>query len=87
MKLDITIPTDVENRVIDSFARRHDYKDEVPDATASTLIPNPQSRAAFMKERVIAYILASVEADEIDVAMVAAREDAKARVKKDVRLA
>ncbi len=86
MKLDISIPTDVEQRVIDAFARRHEYKDEVPDAIGSALIPNPQSRAAFLKEQVIAYILASVEAEEIEVAMVAAREDAKARVKKDVRL-
>ncbi len=86
MKLDITIPTDVENRVIDAFARRHEYKDEVPDETASALIPNPQSRAAFMKEQVIAYILASVEADEIEVAMVEAREAAKAKVKNDVKI-
>ncbi len=31
MKLDISIPTDVEQRVIDAFARRHEYKDEVPE--------------------------------------------------------
>ncbi len=86
MKLDITIPADVEQRVIDAFARQHEYKDEVPDATASTLIPNPQSRAGFMKERVIAFILAAVEIEEVKEAMVAAREDAKAKVKNDVRL-
>lgn len=86
MKLDISIPKDVEQRVIDAFARRHEYPDEVPDETGSALIPNPQSRAAFLKERVIAYILASVEADEIEVAMRTARDKAKTKVKKDVRL-
>ncbi len=86
MKLDITIPTTVEQRVIDAFARRHEYKDEVPDETGSALIPNPQSRAAFLKEQVIAYILASVEAEEIEVAMRTARDKAKAKVHTDVRL-
>lgn len=86
MKLDITIPKDVEQRVIDAFARRHAYPDEVPDETGSALIPNPQSRAAFLKEAVIAYILESVEADEIEVAMVKARDNAKTKVKNDVKL-
>ncbi len=86
MKLDISIPTDVEQRVINAFARRHEYKDEVPDETGSALIPNPQSRAAFMKERMIAYILASVEAEEIETAIRTARDKAKAKVHTDVRL-
>ncbi len=86
MKLDITIPTDVEQRVIDAFARRHEYKDEVPDETGSALIPNPQSRASFLKQQVIAYILASVEADEIEVAIRTARDRAKAKVHTDVKL-
>lgn len=86
MKLDISIPTDVEQRVIDAFARRHEYKDEVPDETGSALIPNPQSRAAFLKEQVIAFILASVEAEEIEAAIRTARDNAKAKVKNDVKL-
>ncbi len=86
MKLDISIPTDVEQRVMDAFARKHEYKDEVPDEIGGALIPNPQSRAAFLKEGVIAYILASVEAEEIEVAIRAARESAKAKVHTDVKL-
>ncbi len=86
MKLTIDIPTEVEQRVIDAFARRHEYKDEVPDETASTLIPNPQSRAAFLKERMIAYIRASVEAEEVEAAVRVARDKAKAEVKNDVKL-
>ncbi len=86
MKLDISIPTTVEQRVMDAFARRYEYKDEVPDATGSALIPNPQSRAAFMKEQVIAFILASVEAEEIEVAIRTARDKAKAKVHTDVKL-
>lgn len=86
MKLDISIPKDVEQRVIDAFAQRHEYPDEVPDETGSALIPNPQSRAAFLKERVIAYILESVAAEEIEVAIRTARDKAKTKVKNDVRL-
>lgn len=86
MKLDISIPNDVEQRVIDAFARRYEYKDEVPDATGSALIPNPQSRAAFLKERVIVWIMESVEIEEVEQAMAKARDNARKKVKNDVKL-
>ena len=58
--INITIPDDKVGRIITAFCDKYNYQDFVRDSE-ETLIPNPQSKAAFVKAKVIDYIKNTTE--------------------------
>jgi hypothetical protein len=62
----ITIPDDRLQRVLNKFAIAHGYQVNIPDPTTpGQRIPNPQTRAQFLKAQIIKFIQESVKSVEI----------------------
>lgn len=75
----ITIPDAVKDSWIDDFNLHHGYKAQIEDAEGN-LIPNPQTKAQFMKAKVIAFIRESVRAARANRDSEVARQAASAAV-------
>jgi hypothetical protein len=83
----ITIPTVIDSRVINSYCRAHGYQANIPDPVIpGATIPNPETRPAFAKRKIIEHIKDSVKLVEIDDATQAARKSASDAVDRDITL-
>lgn len=59
MIININIPDDQDNRVVQSFAKTFGYEDEILDPNnpnGPVTIPNPQTKRQFFKAKLIEYI-------------------------------
>lgn len=55
--ISVTIPDALLQRVLDGFAGQYGYAATIPDPNnPSSNIPNPQTKAAFTKQRVLEFI-------------------------------
>lgn len=77
----INIPDTVVGRVLDAFAATYRYAATLPDGS-----PNPQTKAQFAKQRVLAYVKEVVVACESAAAGAAASTSAAATATTDVAL-
>lgn len=75
-----TIPDDQTDRVINTFATYHAYQDTVAnpghnpaDPESEETIPNPMSKAQFLKAKIVKFVLDAVRAQEQSVAILAAK--------------
>lgn len=64
LSLSITVPDAARDAIIDDFCLHHGYKAQIEDAEGN-LIPNPQTKAQFMKSKVIGFIRESVKAERV----------------------
>jgi hypothetical protein len=56
----ITIPDALLSRVADGFAGYYGYQDTITDPGTGAQVPNPQTKAQHMRERVIEHVKAVV---------------------------
>jgi hypothetical protein len=84
----ITIPDSVAIRVRDGYCYQNGYTDtiHVLENDAWVDIPNPETKAAFMKRMILTHIKRSVILYEADTAAEAARQTAAASVEKEIDL-
>ena len=64
MILSINVPDAIAPRVVNGLCTRWRYPDTITDITGS-VIPNPQTKASFIKERIILYVKATIADAEI----------------------
>lgn len=67
----ITIPDGELNRITEAFAGYYGYQETVPDPPGDP-IPNPETKAQFLRARVIDYIRETVHVQELTTAVAAA---------------
>jgi|TARA_R110002020_G_scaffold133936_1_gene298886 hypothetical protein len=72
--LDIVIPEDIYDRVLEGFACSQGYHEFIEDKDG-TLIPNPQTKADFLETTVQAYITNSVVCHEVADAVGVTKEE------------
>jgi len=72
--LDIVIPADIYQRVLDGFASDQGYKEFIEDSDGNP-IPNPQTKADFLEATVQAYITGSVVVQEVNDAVGVTKEE------------
>jgi hypothetical protein len=77
----ITIPDAIAGRVIDGFCARYHYSPTLEDGT-----PNPETKAKFVKRRVIDFIKRAVRDAEIEAAAKAATDAAGSSADTDIIL-
>lgn len=75
----VDAPAAQRTRVINAFTSAYSYPVTVKDAGGAD-IPNPQTRAAFMKAKLAEYVRETVKAYEVSAAADAARTAAAAKV-------
>lgn len=78
----IDIPDAKAIAIIDAFAARHAYEEQVPGPDG-TMIPNPQPKAVFLKERVLEYIRSSAKHAMVAKAARDGERTAAARIEQD----
>lgn len=78
----IDIPDAKAVAIIDAFAARHAYEDQVPGPDG-VMIPNPQPKAVFLKERVLDYIRSSAKHAMVARAARDGERTAAARIEQD----
>lgn len=70
----LTIPDAQLARVVSAFSIAYGYQDTIPGATpADPPVPNPETRAQFMRRHIMEFVRNTVQAVEANVAAEAAR--------------
>lgn len=82
VKISIDIPDPKVAAIIDAFCERHGYEGEVM-ADDGTMVPNPQAKPAFFKERVIACIQSSARHAMVAAAAKSAEASVKTKIDED----
>lgn len=85
----ITIPDAILPRVLLGFTSVNGYQVNIPDPadpTGQRMIPNPQTRAAFAKAKLIEHIRNDVAAYEAQIAADAARQTALTKADTEVSI-
>lgn len=77
----ITIPSNITNRVLDGFCKRYGYSPLLEDGSS-----NPETKAAFVKRKIIEHIKKAVREAEIEDAVNIAAGTAGSSVDTDIVL-
>lgn len=77
LNFSLTVPDADRSRVLDAFAVRYGYQNDIPDGSGGTM-PNPETRGQFAKRMVSDYIRQVVREAEVDGASRAAAAAAAA---------
>lgn len=86
-RINVNIPAAAEERVHDAFASAYGWEAEVPDPdNPGQTIPNPQSKADFTAERIVAFVKEVVAGQEAAAAAETAREQAAEKARNDVNV-
>jgi hypothetical protein len=80
-QITITIQDAIENRVINKFAKRHNYATILEDGS-----DNPETKRQFMKRLLLEYIKKSIKEVEVQEAVNVAAVSASASVDADIIL-
>jgi hypothetical protein len=86
-RITIDFPDGVQSRIVDAFASVYGWSATIPGPTeGSDPIPNPISRAQFVKYRVLHFIRGTVRAHEAQQAQETARRAAEDAVDQEITL-
>lgn len=84
-QLCVTVPDPVDARVLDGVAGQYKYQATIKDAGGAT-IPNPETKAQFVKRVIRGFVKQSVVAYEAGVAAETARQNAVDQATSDIEL-
>jgi len=76
LNFSFTVPDGMVPAILEKFSDHHGYQELIPsnpDDPSGDQIPNPQTRAAFSKQKVASFIKESVKARRSEDAAIAAR--------------
>ena len=86
-ELKVNIPPPQLTRVLNGFSYQHGYQDQIDDpANPGTLIPNPQTKSEFTKDKLKEFVKESVKAYEGSNAGKAARQAAIKNAESNINL-
>lgn len=85
MKIEMNIPANVEKRVEDAFAKSYGYSDTIPDPNdPNKTVPNPQTKAQFLKQKIGDHIREVVKGHEANVDVEKVRKEAVDKADRDI---
>jgi hypothetical protein len=82
----ITIPDAVKDRVLDAFCKQRGYQETVTASDSVTIIPNPESKAAFVKRTLKEVVINDVRQYEMSQASQEASKAASEKVINEISL-
>lgn len=85
MQINLDIPNAVAQRVAEAFAKSYGYSDTIPDPNdPNKTVPNPQTKAQFVKQKLGEYIREVVKGHEANADVDRVRKEAVDKADRDI---